>query len=175
MTFTRFCLDTFYGPPLLWALSAGAVLAGLALYTFTLARILLLAVALLFLLCTVLGIVAFVRSLLAKAWLRATLQLVLGLAVLAVIGALFALPPQESEWTPSGAESGLPFTVEYKSAHPFLPKHYRRIVFPSGKCLDIHMNPGLHPYLSVYALEAPGHFFCLSDGAAPPLVVNADA
>ncbi|MBR3581889.1 MAG: hypothetical protein IKO01_00425 [Kiritimatiellae bacterium] len=187
MTFKRFCLDTFYGPPLLWALSAGAVLAGLALYTFTVARILLLAVALLLLLCTVLGIVSFIRSLLAKAWLRATLQLVLGLilVILSLPCAMHALivgifidfdrQPPESGWVVSDAVPGLPFTVEYKPAHPFLAEHYRRVVFPSGKHLDIRMNPGGHPYLSVYAFDAPGHLFCLSDGADPPIIVDAAA
>ena len=176
MTFKRFCLDTFYGPLLLWALSAGAALAGLALYTFTLARILLLAVALpLLLLCTILGLVAFVRSLLAKAWLRATLQLVLGLglAVGAVFGTVFALVagsvigfalrPTESGWTPAGAELGLPFTVEYKPAHPFLAEYFRRVVFPSGKRISVLMDPGGYPSMSVYALDDPDTYV-LSDG-----------
>lgn len=176
MTFKRFCLDTFYGPLLLWALSAGAALASLALCTFTLARILLLAVALpLLLLCTILGIVAFVRSLLAKAWLRATLQLVLGLglAVGAVVGAFlallagsilgFALQPPESGWTPAGAGLGIPFTVEYKPCHPFLAEYNRRVVFPSGKRIGIGVDPGGYPRMSVYAIDDAGTY-CLSDG-----------
>ena len=176
MTFKRFCLDTFYGPLILWALSAGAALAGLAFYTFTLARILLLAVALpLLLLCTILGIVAFVRSLLAKAWLRATLQLGLGLvlAVGAVVGAFlaflagsvldYALQPPESGWTPTGAELGIPFTVEYKPAHPFLAEYYRRVVFPSGKRIGVLMDPGGYPSMSVYALD-DANTYVLSDG-----------
>ena len=176
MTFKRFCLDTFYGPLLLWALSAGAALAGLALYTFTLARILLLAVVLpLLLLCTILGIAAFVRSLLAKAWLRATLQLVLGLGLAAgaVVGAIlallagsilgFALQPPESGWTPAGADLGLPFTVEYKPCHPFLAEYNRRVVFPSGKRIGVGVDPGGYPRMSVYALDATGTY-CLSDG-----------
>ena len=176
MTFKRFCLDTFYGPLLLWALSAGAVLAGFAFLPFPLARILLLAVALpLLLLCTVLGLVAFVRSLLAKAWLRATLQLVLslGLAAGAVLGSVFALlagsilgyalQPPESGWTPAGADLGLPFTVEYKPCHPFLAEYDRRVVFPSGKRIGIGVDPGGYPIMSVYALDDAGTYV-ISDG-----------
>lgn len=176
MTFKRFCLDTFYGPLLLWALSAGAVLAGLAFHTFILARILLLAVALpLLLLCTVLGLVAFVRSLLAKAWLRATLQLVLGLGLAAgaVLGSVFALlagsilgyalQPPESGWTPAGADLGLPFTVEYKPCHPFLAEYDRRVVFPSGKRIGIGVDPGGYSSMSVYALD-DSNTYVISDG-----------
>lgn len=118
--------------------------------------------------------VAFVRALVEKRFGTAVLQLLLGL--LGLLGFVFCfvtanlagwsmahrISTGPTGWAASEVTDAIPFSVEYKAAHPFLAEYDKRIAFQSGKRIGVWMDTGGGGPFAVYALGA-GEYY-LADG-----------
>lgn len=122
-------------------------------------------------LVSVLLLAAWIRALCQKNWKRALFQLLLGGGAAVILGGvaggfiIINLIGGYRKWTAAEvqvAESPLPFTVEYRHAHPFLAEYHKRIRFSSGKTIGIWMDTGGAGPFAIYRLPT-GHYY-LVDG-----------
>ena len=65
-------------------------------------------------------------------------------------------------WDSVGMTDQMPFALEYRAAHPFLAEYERRLVFASGRKVELEMDTGGGGCFAVYALG--GGKYCLVDG-----------
>lgn len=173
----RILFDTAWGPAVAWFLAAVFALllmvfdtpvmcwCGLWFLCFLFGISLLLLLA-----ATIAALVAFVRALLRKQWLRAALQAVLGVAAVflanAAILPLYKLSePVESRacealpWTSTRPDVPFPFAIEHR-IRPVAPFSGNiitcdmRVAFPSGKRIHLGREWSRPVSAAVYALDS---------------------
>ena len=126
--------------------------------------------------------VAFVNALVEKRFGTAILQFFLGLLCLFGFAICFVFANMASwstahristgptGWAVSEMTERIPFSVEYKPAHPFLAEYDKRIAFKSGKRIGVWMDTGGGGPFAVYALGT-GEYY-LADGVTCDFMRN---
>ena len=170
-----FEFKTTLGPIAVWAAASAVFLAGLVLGdALGLSMAVGWFVIVVWLLAGVAGFAAFIVSLISGHPGRALVQFILWIAgfIVFFIAFFFArafgmmvterLTNGEGGWEASEITAQIPFSVEYKWAHPFLAEYDKRIAFKSGKKIGVWMDTGGGGPFAVYAL-GDGKFY-LADG-----------
>lgn len=116
---------------------------------------------------TPLAMSAPIVSVCRRRWGRAIAQICVGLlaGILYVFGLLFAsvsamfseanmetFKTEEQPWRASRITDEVPFSVEYRNAHPFLAEYEKRLTFRSGRHVPLRLDSGGAGKLAVYAL-----------------------
>lgn len=176
--FARFIFDTWYGAFLVWCASGLVTL--FICYTVGPYRSMDWLGAVMIALHALSGLMvpaAVIYSLSKKRWLRALVQLLLGVLaaflfvtrlILIAIAVMFSeqnlrhFENSEQPWYGTEICEQLPFAVEYQAAHPFLAEYHKRIAFKSGKRIAINVDTGGAGAFAVYVLE-DGRYY-LVDG-----------
>ncbi len=173
-------LYTWYGATTLWS-ALGVLLIGIGIFAARQGMDgvddLLMGVFLALLVSSLGMCAVIVRTLVKRRWGLAIGQFVIGfLSFIMVINIAFALvlmsscsffntgnfKPEEEPWRATTITETLPFSVEYRHAHPFLAEYHRRIGFKSGKRVVVLTDTGGARDFAVYALT-DGKFY-LMDG-----------
>lgn len=170
-----FEFKTTLGPIVVWAMASAMLLAGLVFGdALGLSMSVGWFVIVVWLLAGIAGFAAFIVSLISGHPGRALVQFILGIAgfIVFFIAFFFArafgmmvterLTNGEGGWEASEITAQIPFSVEYKWAHPFLAEYDKRIAFKSGKKIGVCMDTGGGGPFAVYAL-GDGKFY-LADG-----------
>ena len=164
---------TMLGPIAVWALASVLLSVGVVFESLLWPAIGWAALAL-WLVASACGIAAFFVALFSGRFARALVQLVLGVVGLVAFAIAFFfvralgmavtedVTNGEGGWRSSKITEEIPFSVEYKCAHPFLAEYDKRIVFKSGKRIGVKMDTGGGGPFAVYAL-GDGKFY-LADG-----------
>ena len=168
-----FEFKTMLGPIAVWALASVLLSAGVVFGSLLWPAVGWTALAL-WLAASACGVAAFFVSLFSGRFARALVQFALGVTGLVAFAIAFLfvralgmavtedVTNGEGGWRSSEITEEIPFSVEYKCAHPFLAEYDKRIVFKSGKRIGVKMDTGGGGPFAVYAL-GNGKFY-LADG-----------
>lgn len=148
-----FEFKTTLGPIVVWAMASAMLLAGLVFGdALGLSMSVGWFVIVVWLLAGIAGFAAFIVSLISGHPGRALVQFILGIAgfIVFFIAFFFArafgmmvterLTNGEGGWEASEITEQIPFSVEYRWAHPFLAEYDKRIAFKSGKKIGVWMG-----------------------------------
>ena len=171
--FVWFEFKTMLGPIAVWALASVLLSVGVVFESLLWPAIGWTALAF-WLVASVCGVAAFFVSLFSGHFVRALVQFALGVLGLVAFAIAFFfvralgmavtedVTNGEGGWRSSKITEEIPFSVEYKCAHPFLAEYDKRIVFKSGKRIGVIMDTGGGGPFAVYVLD-DGKFY-LADG-----------
>jgi len=192
--FRRILFETWYGACIVW-LALGAVTLVFCGLIGPCRRLAILVNGILFV-HALIGVVmpaAVVFSLVKRRWGCALGQFLLMIVATAGYLAAFAVVSvalmfsdrnmkdferTERPWYGTEANETLPFAVEFRAAHPFLAEYDRRIVFKSGKSVDLTPDTGGAGDFAVYALKDGSYYLmdCLDrDELRSEYLVNTKA
>lgn len=170
----KFEFETVLGPFAVWGVVSALFCGCVVLRVLEWMSPVIVCVILLWLGASLGVFVAFINALVEKRFGTAILQFFLGLLCLYgfAICFLFAhmagwstahrISSGPTGWAVSEMTERIPFSVEYKPAHPFLAEYDKRIAFKSGKRIGVWMDTGGGGPFAVYAL-GEGEYY-LADG-----------
>ena len=170
----RFEFGTMLGPFAVWGVASVLFCGCVVFQAFEWMRPVILCVRLLWLGASLGVFVAFINALVEKRFGTAILQFFLGLLCLFGFAICFVfanmtgwstahrISTGPTGWAVSEMTERIPFSVEYKPAHPFLAEYDKRIVFRSGKRFGVWKDTGGGGPFAVYAL-GEGEYY-LADG-----------
>ena len=170
----KFEFGTTLGPFAVWGVASVLFCGCIVLQAMEWMRPVIVCVRLLWFGASLGVFVAFVNALVEKRFGTAVLQFFLGLLCLFGFAVCFVfanmagwstahrISTGPNGWAASEMTEQIPFSVEYKPAHPFLAEYDKRIVFRSGKRFGVWKDTGGGGPFAVYALGA-GEYY-LADG-----------